>query len=201
MPILRICFFKIYIKCYPHTLSWNIKVATLPEVLSIHKAHSSLGGHSTLVYNHVNFTWDFTLSRNLYWLFLGYLMDLRISSGYIASNSKIFEWKRIGIGRFSLCVTYATTYLNGMNKFMKSGVQNYRVRYEHWTVWVRINGTDLPRWLVSVYMVQGYGPVECGTRRHWLTTRFPAWGRCVVKSRMVNDSKAQWGHFITSVKT
>lgn len=34
-------------------------------------------------------------------------MDLRISSGYIALNSKIFEWKRIGKVRCSLCVMYA----------------------------------------------------------------------------------------------
>jgi hypothetical protein len=101
------CFFNIYIKCYPHTLSWNFKVANFPEVLSIHKSYSSLGGHSTLVYNHVKFTWDFAVSRKLYWLFLGYLMDLRISSGYIASNSKIFYWKPIGKGRRSLCVMYA----------------------------------------------------------------------------------------------
>jgi len=27
---------------------------------------------------------------------------------------------------------YATTYLKGMNKFMKNSGQNYRVRYEQW---------------------------------------------------------------------
>jgi len=135
--------------------------------------------------------WDFTVSRNIYWLFPDYLMDLGISSGYIASNSMIFEWKRIGTGICSVCVTCATTYLNGMNKFMKSSGQDYRVRYEQWIVWVRINGIDLPRWPVSVSVVKVYGPVKCGTRRHKLTTRFPAWGRCTVKLRMVNDSKGQ----------
>ena len=167
------------------------KVATFPEVLSIHKAYSSLGSHFTLVYNHVNFTWDFTVPRNLYWLFLTYLMDLRISSGYIAPNSKIIERKRIGKGRCFVCVTYATTYLNGMNKFTKSSGQNYRARYEHWIVWERIIGTDLLRWPALVSMLKVYGLLECGTRRHWLTTRFPAWGRFAVKSRMVNGSKVQ----------
>ena len=97
----------MYIKCYLQTLSWNFKVASFPEVLSIHKAYSSLGDHSTLVYYHVNFTWGVTVSRNLYWLFLVYLLDFRISSGYITSNNKILEWKWIGKGKCSFCVTYA----------------------------------------------------------------------------------------------
>jgi hypothetical protein len=75
------------------------------------------------------------------------------------------------------------------------------VRYEYWTAWLRISGTDLPRWPVQVSMVRVYSQVDCGTRRHCLTTRFPEWGRCAAKSRKVNDSTVHQVNFILSLKT